>query len=306
MQYIFIINGRDDKSSIRPEIEKQLAGMDFHYEIYMTAGIGDATRYVNLICDLYPKIEHCFIACGGFGNGEHGSCAEGVAGVNADGVDVFDEADGDHVAFGITNDFVKCFPGRDFNSIRALLKGTMTKIDALKVNESYAINVINIGMDAMVAYFGEIYHAAGYKDGFKRALARAVLGHRINRVRVEADGRVLSRKYIMQATLGNGKICGGEYLCAPRAILDDGLMEVCVFKTMPLLTLLRILPKYRNGQHLDDAFSMRHLRYMRAKHVELSSDGLIYLSLDGETIISNHFNIDVLDKAVNLILPAEL
>lgn len=296
MQYIFIINGRDDKSSIRPEIEKQLAGMDFHYEIYMTAGIGDATRYVNLICDLYPKIEHCFIACGG-----SGTASEVAAGIV--------NRENKYMAvmrFGITNDFVKCFPGRDFNSIRAILKGTMTKIDALKVNESYAINVINIGMDAMVAYFGEIYHAAGYKDGFKRALARAVLGHRINRVRVEADGRVLSRKYIMQATLGNGKICGGEYLCAPRAILDDGLMEVCVFKTMPLLTLLRILPKYRNGQHLDDAFSMRHLRYMRAKHVELSSDGLIYLSLDGETIISNHFNIDVLDKAVNLILPAEL
>lgn len=296
MQYIFIINGRDDKSSIRPEIEKQLAGMDFHYEIYMTAGIGDATRYVNLICDLYPKIEHCFIACGG-----SGTASEVAAGIV--------NRENKYMAvmrFGITNDFVKCFPGRDFNSIRALLKGTMTKIDALKVNESYAINVINIGMDAMVAYFGEIYHAAGYKDGFKRALARAVLGHRINRVRVEADGRVLNRKYIMQATLGNGKICGGEYLCAPRAILDDGLMEVCVFKTMPLLTLLRILPKYRNGQHLDDAFSMRHLRYMRAKHVELSSDGLIYLSLDGETIISNHFNIDVLDKAVNLILPAEL
>ena len=296
MQYIFIINGRDDKSSIRPEIEKQLAGMDFHYEIYMTAGIGDATRYVNLICDLYPKIEHCFIACGGSGTASE--VAAGIVNREKKYMAV--------MRFGITNDFVKCFPGRDFNSIRALLKGTMTKIDALKVNESYAINVINIGMDAMVAYFGEIYHAAGYKDGFKRALARAVLGHRINRVRVEADGRVLSRKYIMQATLGNGKICGGEYLCAPRAILDDGLMEVCVFKTMPLLTLLRILPKYRNGQHLDDAFSMRHLRYMRAKHVELSSDGLIYLSLDGETIISNHFNIDVLDKAVNLILPAEL
>ena len=167
-------------------------------------------------------------------------------------------------------------------------------------------SLINIGMDAMVAYFGEIFHAAGYKDGFKRALARAVLGYRINRVRVVADGKVLSRKYIMQATLGNGKICGGEYLCSPHAVLDDGLMEVCVFKTMLLLTLIRILPKYRNGQHLDDDFCRHHLRYTRAKHVELSSDRLIYLSLDGETIISSHFNIDVLDKAVNLILPAEL
>lgn len=295
MHYIFVINGREDKTSIRPEIERQLAGLDFHYEIYVTSGIGDATRYVNLICDLYPKIEHCFVACGG-----SGTASEVAAGVV--------NRENKYMAvmrFGITNDFVKCFPGRDFNSVIAMLKGTPTKIDALKVNESYAINVINIGMDAMVAYFGEIFHAAGYKDGFRRALARAVLIHRLNRVRVEADGKVLSRKFIMQATLGNGKICGGEYLCSPRAVLDDGLMEVCVFKPMLLLTLIRILPKYRNGQHLDDDFCMRHLRYMRARHVELSSNRLIYLSLDGETIISSHFNIDVLDKAVNIILPAE-
>lgn len=296
MHYIFVINGREDKSSIRPEIEKQLAGLDFHYEIYVTTGIGDATRYVNLICDLYPKIEHCFVACGGSGTANE--VASGIVNRENKYMAV--------MRFGITNDFVKNFPGRDFDNVRALLNGTMTRIDALKVNESYSINVINIGMDAMVAYFGEIYHAAGYKDGFRRALAHAVLGHRINRVRIEADGRVLSRKFIMQATLGNGKICGGEYLCSPRAVLDDGLMEVCVFKTMLLLTLIRILPKYRNGQHLDDDFCRHHLRYTRAKHVELSSDRLIYLSLDGETIISSHFNIDVLDKAVNLILPAEL
>lgn len=295
MQYIFIINGREDKSFIRSEIEKQLSGLDFKYEFYTTAGIGDATRYVNLMCDLYPKVEFCFVACGGSGTANE--VASGIVGRQNKYMAA--------MRFGITNDFLKNFPGRDFDNARALMNGTPIKIDVLKVNESYCINVANIGMDAMVAYFGEIYHAAGYKDGFRKGLSKAVLGYRINHVRVIADGKVLSRKLITQATLGNGKICGGEYLCAPRAVIDDGLMEVCVFKAMPLLSLIAVIPKYRAGKHLDDAFCMRHLRYARAKHVELVSDRLIYVSLDGETIISSHFNIDVLEKAVNIILPAE-
>ena len=37
-------------------------------------------------------------------DGEHGCGAEGVAGVDADGVDVLDEADGDHLAGGVADD----------------------------------------------------------------------------------------------------------------------------------------------------------------------------------------------------------
>ena len=38
-----------------------------------------------------------------FGNGEHGRGAEGIAGMHAEGIDVFNEADGDHVVVRITH-----------------------------------------------------------------------------------------------------------------------------------------------------------------------------------------------------------
>lgn len=296
MHYVFIINGREDKSFIRPEIERQLKGLDFKYEFYITTGIGDATRYVNQMCDIYPKVEFCFIACGGSGTANE--VASGIVG-----------REGKYMAmmrFGTTNDILKNFPGRDFDNVIPMLKdGVPTKIDVLKVNDSYCFNVVNIGMEAMVAYYGGIYIEAGYKDGYRRGLIQAAIRNRINRVRVVADSKVLSSKFITQATLGNGRYTGGEYLCAPRAVIDDGLMEVCVFKLMTTTALLHIIPHYRKGTHLDDFFCKRHLKYVRARHVELSSNQLIYLSLDGETIISSHFNIDVLEKAVNIILPPE-
>ena len=48
------------------------------------------------------------------GDGQHRSGAEGIAGVNAHGVDILDEADRDHVALGITDDLqLQLFPAGD-------------------------------------------------------------------------------------------------------------------------------------------------------------------------------------------------
>ena len=51
---------------------------------------------------------------GFFRNGEHGRTAERVAGVNPEGVDVFNKADGNHVVFGITDNLkFQLFPAED-------------------------------------------------------------------------------------------------------------------------------------------------------------------------------------------------
>lgn len=293
MLYMFIINGRADKTFIRPDVEKQLEGLDIQYQLVTTRGSGEGTRIVNLYCDLHPEEEVCFVACGGSGTANE--VASGIVG-RTNKYMAF-------MGYGGTNDLLKCFPGRNFLSIKDILEGEKTKIDAIKVNESYSINVINGGMDAMVAYYWEIFNSEGVKNSMNKALFRAILHDRFNRIKVVADGEVLSGRTIMQATISNGKVCGGQFVSSPNAVLDDGLMELSVFKAMSLPTLLYILPKYIKGTHLQDKFAMRHIRFKQVKHVELSSKQLIHLSLDGENVASPFFDIRILERSVNFILP---
>lgn len=290
---MFIINGRADKAFIRPDVEKQLKGLDIQYKLVTTRGQGEGTRIVNLYCDLHPEEEVCFVACGGSGTANE--VASGIVG-RTNKYMAF-------MGYGGTNDLLKCFPGRNFLSIKDILEGEKTKIDAIKVNESYSINVINGGMDAMVAYYWEIFNSEGVKNSMNKALFRAILHDRFNRIKVVADGEVLSGRTIMQATISNGKVCGGQFVSSPNAVLDDGLMELSVFKAMSLPTLLYILPKYIKGIHLQDKFAMRHIRFKQVKHVELSSKQLIHLSLDGEDVASPFFDIRILERSVNFILP---
>lgn len=296
MKYIFILNDRADKRGNEAEVMRQLDGLDIEYSVYKTYGIGDATRYVNLHCDLNPKDEVCFVAVGGSGTANE--VASAIVGRENKSMAI--------LALSGTCDFVKCFPDRDFKSIAAIVEGEQKKIDVIKVNDNYSINVINIGMDAMVSYYAELFESEDMKDSYRKGLVRAVLLHRFNRIKIVADGTVMNlRKRILLGTVANGKYCGGEYLCAPNASVDDGWMEVCVFRTITLLTFLRILPSYREGRHIEDKYSRQFLKYKRAKHVEVTSKDLFQISLDGENIASTRFTMDIIDKALNFVLPKQ-
>ncbi len=296
MQYIFVVNNKAERSSLADRVEREASELDIRYSVYRTVGPGDAARYVNIYCDLNPKDEVCFVAVGG--SGTINEVVSGIVNQPNKYLAI--------LAWSGTCDFVKVYPERSFKSVRGIVEGTAVKVDIMKVNDNYSLNVINIGFDAMVACYSDIFSAENAENPYRRGLVRALLFDRYNKIKVVADGeRMYRRKRILQATVSNGMYCGGEYFCAPRAVVDDGLMEVCSFRTMSLLTLLRIIPAYRSGRHLDDKLCRKLLKYKRARHVEVDSNDLIFICYDGEMIASSHFDIDIMEKSVNLILPAK-
>jgi len=297
MHYIFVINGRPDKAFIVTEIERQIAeiGPGLDYQIYKTTGVGDGTRFVRIYCDLHPNVECCFVACGS--SGMINEVASGMVGSKKKTMGI--------LSFGGTSDFLKCFPDRDFTSLQKLLAGEVRQVDIIKVNDSYAINVVNIGFDAVVASVANQATEDGHvESAYRRGVVRAVLTGRNNRIRIFADGERMNRNRLLLCTVANGRVCGGEFNCAPRAEVDDGWMEVCSIRPMFLLTFLRILPIYTAGKHLDTPWVMRRMHYKRAKHVEVISNNLVDLSLDGEIYAGHTFQIDILPKEINLILPS--
>lgn len=296
MLYIFVINGRADKrDTIDAELDKQLAGAQFKYDVYHTTGVGDGIRYVRIYCDLHPDEKVCFVACGG--SGTVNEVASGIVGFPNKSMAI--------MAYEGTNDFIKCYPGRDFRSLDGILDGETVKVDIIRANDNYSLNVINVGFDAMVAHQANSMIIDGIEQNvaYRKSVVRSILGHRVNHIRVKADGQMLNRRTLLLCNIANGRWCGGQFMCAPRAVVDDGLIDVCLLKTCSLFSFLRILKPYERGEHLDNRFCRRHLKYCRARHIKLSSNRLIYLCLDGEITASTQFDIDILPKAITLVLP---
>lgn len=63
---------------------------------------------------------------------------------------------------------------------------------------------------------------------------------------VRADGEV------MLTALGNAKSYGGGIKMTPDAVLDDGLIDVCVLRPVGILKLIRTMPAARKGTHVSE------------------------------------------------------
>lgn len=296
MQYIFIVNGRKDRRTKADAVLlPQLQGADFPYKIYYTTGVGDGERYVRIWCDLHEKEEACFVACGGSGT----TCevAAGIVGFPGKSMAV--------LAFGASNDFLKMYPGRCFDSVAAIIKGTPTQIDVIKANDSYAINAANVGFDAMVAArVGEhIKEGVSMNKAVLRGLIECIWDNRFNRIKVYADGKRLNRGRILLCAMANGGWYGGTFHCAPDAVVDDGQLNVCLVKAMSLIRFIFAMRKYRTGDHITSPLFRGKLVYTKATHIDLISSSLIFMCLDGEIVASTSFSVDILPKAITLILP---
>ena len=326
MKYIYIINGRNDKLPLYDELYRQLKQVPHSYEVYTTVGEGDATRFVRLYCDLHPGEEVCFVACGG--NGIINEVASGLVGFFQYRKLFFEKSSSHNPETsvehssptkrsvpnftmailyigGATEDFLINFPGRDFRSLKAMLAGTVKDIDIIKVNDSYSLNVCNIGFNSRVASRANELIAKGKTahEAYTRGVINAILTSRYNHIKVMVDGQRIAYGYMVLCTLANGMRVGGEFNCAPYAKVDDGLIDVCYFRAMSLLRLILLIPYYRNGQHIGSKVGGRKVIFRQAHEVTLSSKDLIDIYLDGEQLTGSHFDIKILPGALPLRLP---
>ena len=181
------------------ELYDQLKETPHPHEVYTTLGEGDATRFVRLYCDLHPEEEVCFVACGG--NGVIIEVATGLVGYSeylasySQKATAFNsESKKQKSKFtmailyigGTTKDFLINFPGRNFFSVKEMLAGTVTPVDIIRVNDSYSLNVCNIGFNSKVASRANELVAKGKTahEAYTRGVVNAILTSRFNRVKV--------------------------------------------------------------------------------------------------------------------------
>ena len=307
MKYIYIINGRADKAPQYQDFFQQLKDNPHPHEVYTTLGVGDATRYVRLYCDLHPEEEVCFVACGG--NGIINGVASGLVGYMHSGDQAASQCTNKTIAIlyfgGATEDILINFPGRNFHSVKDMLDGSVTPTDIIQVNDSYCLNVCNLGFNSKVASRANELVAKGKSahQAYTRGVINAVLTSRFNRIKVTVDGKRIARGSMVLCTIANGRRVGGEFNCAPDAKVDDGLMDVCYFRAMSLLRLLMLIPLYRSGQHIGSRAGWNKVLYRQAREVVISSKDLIDIYIDGEQLPGSQFHLKILHGALPLRLP---
>lgn len=300
MKYVFIVNPKSGQNELKEDLMAYLESNKekLDYEIYFTKGEKDATRFVEKYCSCY-KDEVVFFACGG-----DGTLNEVVSGaIN------YSNAIVSCYPCGSGNDFVKVYGGKEkFLNLDNLLSGVEVKIDVMKVNDKYAVNVTNFGFDAKACDIANKVRRKkiiGGKRSYTTGLIGALFTGRRNKCKVSVDGRVLEEKKVLLCTIANGKYIGGAYLCAPYSLNDDGLLEINIIKPISILKFISLVPVYKKGEHLNNSKLEKIIKYCKGKKVVVEASKIFKICLDGEIYEGKHFEIENMPKKLRFIKPKE-
>ena len=187
------------------------------------------------------------------------------------------------------------------DAARVLVEGQIHRIDLGKVGDRYLVLWTGIGLDAEVAQgvepHREIRRNLGNLTYWVTTIA-LTLGMRGSRVTVVIDGKAIrQRAFLILVT--NAQLYADSWRVAPQAQLDDGLLDVYIFKGRSIIDVLRHVIMIALGKHLQDP----KVESFRARRVEIRGDKPLPLHVDGEPHGYTPATITVVPKALRVIVP---
>ena len=301
MIHHFLINPAAGKGkytdALKNKVKTVCEARGVDYRIHLTARPGDATDYVRETV-AGSEEKHRFYACGG----------DGTMSETINGAPTAANAEFALIPIGTGNDFERNFTGfENFFDIEKQIDGEAVKIDVLRCNDRYALNMINIGFDSNVAKkTGEIKRSPLVPTGLAYTAGLAITLCKPFGTKMEitlGDGTEIKETLLLTA-IANGAFCGGGYKAAPRASLLDGKLDVCVINKISRGKFIGLAKHYKAGTHLELEAAKKIIRYYQTDAVRFRFDKRIGICIDGEIEMNDHVDISILPRALAFSIPA--
>lgn len=312
MKHIFILNPKagiyDQTESLEHHFTSSNDDPSSERICYVTKHPMAAKEYAEEICQRYPDEELRFYACGG----------DGTLNEVLNGILNHPNAKLTSYPAGIGNDFIRTFATRnDFANLQRLIDGNTQTTDLMKVTIGkgkhqkirYALNVVDMGFDAIIAHKMQCIKRnrlfGGYKS-YKTALWLSGFAKKRYRCSISMDGEIIPLRRLMVCTLSNGRFFGGGFQCSPNSETNDGILELNILRPMSSLVMLRNLKMYRTGRHLETPFRDRYMVCRSGRIFEFIGSRALKMTIDGEVIKAKRVRVEVIPNALQFIVPSGL
>ena len=183
-------------------------------------------------------------------------------------------------------------------AIHVIDRGKIQEIDTLSVNNKVCVSISGVGFDALVAKKYEEIKSRGFHTYFKIIL-QEYLRYKPKKYKLKIDGKKMEVKALF-ISFANSNQFGYNAYIAPNARIDDGLIDVCIIKKVPLAHLIFLA----NLLFLKKIEKTKYIQIIQGKEIRLKRKKEKLVNIDGEYFkLSKKLHLEINPKSLKVIIP---
>ncbi len=204
------------------------------------------------------------------------------------------------VPLGTANDFATActIPPDTLESLHLAVSGNTIPVDIASANEQYFINIATAGFGAQVtadtpAELKNFLGGGAYTlTGVLKLLD--FVPYKAKMRTPDYEGEDLG----IIAAVCNGRQAGGGQILAPKAYINDSLLDVVIVSPFPLGDLAQVIEEI-----LSPSKKGRYIKYFQTPWVETETEDPAPVNLDGEPYRNDKIRFEIIPGAIDLVLP---
>jgi len=189
-------------------------------------------------------------------------------------------------------------PFRFDKAIGVINRCKTRKIDTATINDQVFLSIAGVGYDAFVAKKFADAPKRGFFTYF-RIVSNEYSQYRPKKYILEVDGKIIKRR-ALTITFANSNQFGNNTSFDPDAKLDDGLIDVCVVRRIPLW----LVPLYVPMLFFKTFHKTHYIEIIRAKQAVVTRKKGKTIHLDGDPSQTGKvLEMKVNPLSLNIIVP---
>jgi len=174
--------------------------------------------------------------------------------------------------------------------------GHIQAVDLLRANDHHFVQLAGVGFDAQIV--------AATSFDFKKSLgplsyvisATQIASNKPPLLSVRGGGGTREGSFVL---IGNGRYYGGPFVLFKDARIDDGMLDVLIFKNLGYLDIVRYLQAIVLGNHT----ALSDVEYFQTAQVRVTSLGPVPVEVDGDVIGTLPVTFKVAPKSLRVLIP---
>lgn len=286
---VFIVNpasGVFSKENVGELISGRLDRTKYVSEVIFTERPGHATE----ICkEQVGRGVDVVVAVGG--DGSVNEVARGMVGTDAV-MGIIPAGSGNGLAHHLN------IPILRKNALDVINRGNTVRIDTGMINEHLFVSIAGIGFDGLIAKRFEKSKLRGFVS-YLKLVAEEYPTYKPKKYHLEIGGEVIETRALFIA-FANSDQFGFKASIAPRAKIDDGLLDIIIAKKPQIIEL----PYLASLLYWRMIETSKHIETRKTEELTIRTGKNRWVNLDGNPVkLGKTLHVKIIPRSLNIIVP---